>query len=113
MAQIKHVKDLPAVDPSNAKFFVIKNGQMGQANLDSIIEKVKTFDPANINASFEKVEKLINTLSDKLAAAEKKIEELSGALNAMVIEAAPAVVTEEEVVEESPKKTKKAKKSAE
>ena len=113
MAQIKHVKDLPVVDAAGAKFFVLKNGQMSQTDLGAIIEKVKSFDPSNINASFEKVEKLINTLSTKLAAAEKKIEELSAALDAMVVEATPATTADEETAEESTKKTKKTKKSAE
>lgn len=117
MAQIKHVKDLPVVDPSGAKFFVLKNGLMSQTDLSTIIEKVKAFDPAKINESFEKTEKLITSLNAKLEAAEKKIEELSSALDAMVIEAVPAQAEEtetvEEVVEEAPKKTKKSKKSAE
>lgn len=109
MAQIKHIKDLQVVDPSGAKFFVLKEGKMAQADLKEIIEKVKNFDPSNINTSFEKVEKLINTLTSKVEAAEKKIAELTGMLDAMVVEAVPSV----EEVEEPSKKSKKSKKSAE
>lgn len=113
MAQIKHVKDLPVVDAAGAKFFVFKNGQMSQTDLGAIIEKVKTFDPSKINESFEKAEKLIASLSVKLDAAEKKIEELSGVLNAMVVETVPASVDEPEAAEETTKKTKKNKKTVE
>ena len=113
MAQIKHIKDLPVVEPSGVKFFVLKNGQMCQTEISSIIEKVKNFDPANINSSFEKAEKLIANLSAKLEAAEKKIEELSNALDAMVVEAVPTTVEDAETSEETPKKSKKTKKSAE
>lgn len=113
MAQIKHVKDLPIVEPSDVKFFVLKNGQMCQTELGSIIEKVKNFDPVNINASFEKAEKLITELSIKLEAAEKKIEELKGVLDAMVVEAVSVQVEENENSEETPKRPKRNKKVTE
>lgn len=126
MAQIKRIYDLPVIKPHGTKFFVIKDGSYAQTTIDDIIEKVQTFDPANINKSFEKVDEIVKNLTTKLEAAEKKladtekkIADLQAAWESAVVEKAseeviieaaaePAVETEETAKAKSAKKSKKA-----
>ena len=75
MAQIKNINTVSSVEPEGVKFLVVKDGKVAHCELTSIVEKVKKFDPANINKSFDEVEKLINELTKKVEALEKRIAE--------------------------------------
>lgn len=102
MAQIKNINTVSSVEPEGVKFLVVKDGKVAHCELTSIVEKVKKFDPANINKSFDEVEKLINELTKKVEALEKHIAELE-----------TATVEVAEVADEAKTKTtsKKAKKA--
>ena len=79
MAQIKNINTVSSVEPEGVKFLVVKDGKVAHCDLTSIVKKVKKFDPANINKSFDEVEKLINELTKKVEALEKRITELETA----------------------------------
>ena len=102
MAQIKNINTVSTVEPEGVKFLVVKDGKVAHCELTPIVEKVKKFDPANINKSFSEVENLISALTQKVEALEKRIAEM---------EAAPAEVAE--AADDTKKSTKKSTKKAE
>lgn len=76
MAQITNINAAPLTTPEDAKFIVLKNGKFNRCDLNDVINKINTFNPANINKSFEEAGKLINALEDKIAALQDRVVKL-------------------------------------
>lgn len=102
MAQIKNINTVSSVEPEGVKFLVVKDGKVAHCELTPIVEKVKKFDPANINKSFDEVEKIISALTQKVETLEKRIAEM---------EVAPAEVAETAEDTKAKTTTKKSKKA--
>ena len=79
MAQIKNINTVSSVEPEGVKFLVVKDGKVAHCELTPIVEKVKKFDPANINKSFDEVEKIISELTKKIESLEKRVAEVESA----------------------------------
>ena len=101
MAQIKNINTVSSVEPEGVKFLVVKDGKVAHCDITSIVEKVKKFDPANINKSFGEVEKLIEMLTQKVETLEKRLGEVESA------SAQTSEVAEDAKAKTSSKKTTK------
>lgn len=86
MAHIKNINTVDTVSPEGVKFLVVKDGKIAHCELNETIEKVKKFDPANINKSFDEVEKLISALAQKVETLENRVVELEAAAPAKAAE---------------------------
>ena len=86
MAHIKNINTVDTVSPEGVKFLVVKDGKIARCELSETIEKIKKFDPANINKSLDEVEKLISALAQKVETLEKRVVELEAAAPAETAE---------------------------
>jgi SMC interacting uncharacterized protein involved in chromosome segregation len=112
MANIKNINQVATVSPAGVKFLVLKDGKIAHCDISSAIEKAEAFKQSVIDEAIKTATQTAEKLAAKVAQLEKKIEELSGALDALVVEAAPAA--ESEATEaKTTKSAKKAKKDAE
>ena len=112
MANIKNINQVATVSPAGVKFLVLKDGKIAHCDISSAIEKAEAFKQSVIDEAIKTATQTAEKLAAKVAQLEKKIEELSGALDALVVEAVPAA--ESEATEsKTTKSAKKAKKDAE
>lgn len=112
MANIKNINQVATVSPAGVKFLVLKDGKIAHCDISSAIEKAEAFKQSVIDEAIKTATQTAEKLAAKVAQLEKKIEELSGTLDALVVEAVPAA--ESEATEsKTTKSAKKAKKDAE
>ena len=112
MANIKNINQVATVSPAGVKFLVLKDGKIAHCDISSAIEKAEAFKQSVIDEAIKTATQTAEKLAEKVAQLEKKLEELSGALDAMVVEAVPAAEAEASEAK-TVKTTKKSKKDAE
>lgn len=93
MAHVKNINTVESVSPEGVKFLVVKGGKIAHCDISSTISKVEKFDPANINKSFDEVEKLIGALTQKVEALEKRLAEVETSAPAETVEVAEETKT--------------------